>query len=79
MHACRMLFAYSRDKALPLSSVWAHVHPTLKIPVNGIWCTVGMAMLFGLPMIYGPQAFAAITSVCTVALYLAYTLPLFFR
>ena len=42
-----MLWAFSRDGAVPLSSIWHKVDPKTKIPRNAVWGMVGFALLLG--------------------------------
>lgn len=43
----RMIFAFSRDGAIPLSKVWHRVEAKSKTPVNGVWLGVLLAAMFG--------------------------------
>ena len=43
----RMLWAFSRDGAVPGSSIWHKVDPKTKIPRNAVWGMVFFAMLLG--------------------------------
>ena len=42
-----MLWAFSRDGAVPGSSIWHKVDPKTKIPRNAVWGMVFFAMLLG--------------------------------
>ena len=44
----RILFAYSRDRAVPLSWLWFRVEPRTGLPVTSVWGTVIIAIILGL-------------------------------
>lgn len=67
-----MLYAFSRDGAVPLSSWWRKVHPRFEAPVNAVWCVVVLCFILGLPMLHSYVAFAAITSIGVIGLYISY-------
>src|SRR6202012_2539685 len=45
----RMIYAFSRDGALPASKFWHHVNPRTRTPTNAIWLAAGGALILGLP------------------------------
>ena len=47
----RMLYAFSRDGAVPGSRWWHSIHPRTKTPVNAVWLSVLAAFVLGLPML----------------------------
>ena len=47
----RMLYAFSRDGAVPGSRWWHHINPHTKTPVNAVWLSVVVAFLLGLPVL----------------------------
>lgn len=85
----RMIFAFSRDKGMPLSSVWANVSRKFRTPAAAVWLASILAFL--LPcLIFGivalrPKAldfgklYPAVTGISTVALYLSYGFPLLLK
>ncbi len=81
--ASRMMYAFSRDRALPGHQLWSKVAPN-RAPRNA---TLGMAticLIVALPALYGnpaniPIAFYALASVTVVGLYIAYAIPIFLR
>jgi len=75
--ASRMLYAMSRDEAVPFSHVFKSVNPRFGVPVNAIWGSVFVAILLGIPSLVNTTLFNAITSLTTVALYISYGLPVF--
>ncbi|KAG0344731.1 hypothetical protein BG004_004207 [Podila humilis] len=75
----RMIYAFSRDGAMPGSKYFHRIHPTLKSPVWGIWLSCFVSGLLGLLYLADYVAFAAITSIATIGLYISYGLPTFLR
>ncbi|KAF9163416.1 hypothetical protein BGX21_001020 [Mortierella sp. AD011] len=75
----RMIYAFSRDGAMPGSKYLHRIHPTLKSPVWGIWLSCFVSGLLGLLYLVGATAFSAITSIATIGLYISYGLPTFCR
>ncbi|MCU1677741.1 MAG: hypothetical protein JWM93_2499 [Frankiales bacterium] len=79
----RMIYAFSRDGAIPGSALWHRINPRTRTPTNSIWFAVVGAGLLGLPSLYTragyPVAFFAIVSVAVVGLYVSYVIPVFLR
>jgi amino acid transporter len=75
----RMIYAFSRDGALPFSAVWHRVNPRTRTPTNAIWLAAIGALVLGLPYLWNSTAYAAVTSIATIGLYVAYVLPTFLR
>ena len=75
----RMIFAFSRDGALPASAFWHRINPRTRTPTNAIWLAAGGAFILGLPYLWNVTAYAAVTSIAVIGLYIAYVLPTFLR
>jgi amino acid permease (GABA permease) len=75
----RMVYAFSRDGALPASAVWHRINPRTRTPTNAIWLAAGGAFLLGLPYLGNQTAYAAVTSIAVIGLYIAYVLPTLLR
>jgi amino acid permease (GABA permease) len=75
----RMIYAFSRDGALPFSKVWHHINAKTRTPTNAIWLAAGGALILGLPYLGNNAAYAAVTSIATIGLYVAYVMPTFLR
>jgi amino acid permease (GABA permease) len=75
----RMIYAFSRDGALPGSKLWHQVNPKTRTPTNAIWLAAGGALILGLPYLWNSTAYAAVTSIAVIGLYVAYVLPTFLR
>jgi amino acid transporter len=81
--ASRMTFAFSRDGAIPGSSLWSKVHPRTRVPANAVIFVAVIGAIITLPALKGiggiPIAFFAVTSVAVIGLYLAFLIPIFLR
>jgi amino acid permease (GABA permease) len=75
----RMIYAFSRDGALPGSAFWHRINPRTRTPTNAIWLAAGGAFILGLPYLWNATAYAAVTSIAVIGLYIAYVLPTFLR
>ena len=74
-----MLYAFSRDGAVPFSKFWHYLYPTTKTPVNAVWGCVFVAFLLGLPVLNSAVVFFAVTSIATIGLYVSYAVPIVLR
>ncbi|HEY0692112.1 MAG TPA: amino acid permease [Kribbella sp.] len=75
----RMIYAFSRDGALPGSKFWHKINPRTRTPTNAIWLAAAGAFLLGLPYLWNATAYAAVTSIAVIGLYIAYVLPTLLR
>jgi amino acid permease (GABA permease) len=75
----RMIYAFSRDGALPGSAFWHRVNKRTRTPTNAIWLAAAGAFILGLPYLWNPTAYAAVTSIAVIGLYIAYVLPTLLR
>ena len=79
----RMIYAFSRDGAIPGHKYWHRLHPSTRTPVNAVWLACFVAFLLGIPSLYQvggySVAFFAIVSIGTVGLYVAYAIPIYLR
>jgi amino acid transporter len=78
--ASRMLFAFSRDRAVPGHRIWSHLNKD-HVPSNAVMLIAFLALVIALPAWSGNTLFvyAAITSIATIGLYIAYILPIILR
>jgi amino acid transporter len=84
--ASRMLFAFSRDRAVPGHRLWSKVS-SKKIPANGVMVTALLAGIITLPALVqvdingapAPIAFYAVISIGVVGLYLCFAVPIYYR
>ncbi len=75
----RMIYAFSRDGAIPGSSFWHRINHRTRTPTNSIWLAAVGAFILGLPYLYSAVAYAAVTSIAVIGLYVAYVAPVFLR
>ncbi len=75
----RMIYAFSRDDALPGAAFWHRVNKRTRTPTNAIWLAAAGALILGLPYLWNSYAYAAVTSIAVIGLYIAYVLPTFLR
>ena len=81
--ASRMLFAFSRDGAVPGSAIWSRLSAK-RVPVNAVLFICFFAFLLLVPSMLvpaenAPTAYYAATSVAVIGLYIAYGIPIVLR
>lgn len=84
--ASRMLFAFSRDRAVPGHQLWSKIS-TRRVPANAVIVTAALAALITLPALVEvdingapvPVAFFAVVSIGVVGLYLCFAVPIYYR
>ncbi len=86
----RMTFAFSRDGAIPGSSIWSKVSK-VRVPANAVMLVAVVSALITLPALVEvnlgtaeeplivPVAFYAVVSVAVIGLYLAFLIPIWLR
>jgi amino acid transporter len=68
--ATRMMFSMSRDRHLPLGSLWGKVNPTFKTPANA---AIAVGVLAAVPiLVVGPGGGFSISIAATGLIYLSY-------
>jgi amino acid permease (GABA permease) len=75
----RMIYAFARDGAIPASGLWHRINPKTRTPTNSIWLAAVGAFILGLPYLFNAVAYAAVTSIAVIGLYIAYITPVFLR
>jgi amino acid transporter len=81
--ASRMMYAFSRDGAVPGWRIWSRVHQK-RIPFNAVMAVAALALILTLPALKGNKdgltvAFTAVVSIGVIGLYIAYVIPVFLR
>jgi len=81
--ASRMMYAFSRDGAVPGWRIWSRVNQK-RIPFNAVMAVAALALILTLPALKGNKdgltvAFTAVVSIGVIGLYLAYIIPIFLR
>lgn len=82
----RMLFAFSRDGAVPGARYWSRLNKN-RVPVYGVILSAVVAVLITLPALVKvdingapvPVAFFAVVSIGVVGLYVAFAIPIYLR
>ncbi|MFC4463972.1 amino acid permease [Streptomyces xiangluensis] len=77
--ASRMVFAFSRDGALPFSATWRRLSSRTKTPVPAVWLAVAVPFALALPSLYSTTAYTAITSINVIGITPAYAIPIYLR
>lgn len=74
----RMIYAFSRDGAVPFHNVW-HRLDRGRTPRNAIILAAVAAFILAVPTVGNFVAYVAVTSIATIGLYIAYALPILLR
>ena len=79
----RMMFAFSRDGAVPGGNLWKKVNKH-HVPANAVLASAVGGIVLTLPALWksptgAPTAFYAVVSVCVISLYLAFLIPIYLR
>ncbi len=77
--ASRMVFAFSRDGALPFSQTWKRLNPRTKTPVNAVWLAVAVPLVLAAPSLYSTTAYTAIVTINVIGITPAYVIPIYLR
>lgn len=75
----RMIYAFSRDGALPLSGFLHTLNRSTRTPANAIVVGAFLSWLLALPSLWSSVAYAAATSISVIGLFLAYIIPVYLR
>lgn len=71
----RTAWSFARDRALPWSGYFAHISPTLQVPVRMCLLLTVLQALLGLIYVGNTTAFNAILSMAILGMYASYVLP----
>ncbi|WBO62467.1 amino acid permease [Streptomyces camelliae] len=77
--ASRMVFAFSRDGALPGSHLWRKVSGRTQTPVAAVWLSAVVAGVLALPSLYSATAYNAVTAINVIGITPAYAIPVLLR
>ena len=77
----RMIYAFSRDGAVPGHRLWHSINRRTRTPTNAIWLAAVLAWLLVAPAYWlgSIVAYFAVTAVGVIGLYIAYIIPIFLR
>jgi len=78
-----MMYAFSRDGAVPGGNLWKKVN-SHGVPLNAVMASAVAGIVLTLPALWksptgAPTAFYAVVSVCVISLYLAFLIPIYLR
>jgi len=79
--ASRMMYAFSRDRAVPGHQFWRRLNAQ-RVPYMAAIAIAVLAFLCAFPAYFGTNgavAYAAVTSIATIGLYIAYAIPIYLR
>jgi len=81
--ASRTWYAFSRDRGMPGWTLFRRVNRH-RVPAYAVLAVTVAALVITIPALWSnkagvPFAFFALTGICTVGLYLAYTMPVYLR
>ena len=76
--ASRMMFAFSRDRAVPGSTLWRKVARN-RVPVNAVIAIGVLAWLIMVPSLFSLVAYLVATSIAVIGLNIAFSLPIILR
>src|SRR3989440_1232902 len=78
--ASRMMFAFSRDRAVPGHQVWSRVSRRDRVPVFTVWAVCALAYVLVVPSLwFGYVGYAAATAIAVIGLYIAFAIPIYLR
>lgn len=83
----RMMYAFSRDKGMPFSHLWAKISKKYRTPAHAIWLTVILSFCLAavdyIIKLVNPEAtygtIVFLTAVSVVGLYVAYGIPIYLK
>jgi len=75
----RMIYAFSRDGAIPGSKFWHHINPRTRTPTRSIYFSVVFAFILAIPSLWSSVAYGAVISISVIGLYIAYVIPTLLR
>jgi amino acid transporter len=79
--ASRMMYAFSRDRAVPGHRIWRRLNRQ-RVPYMAAIAIAVLAFAAAFPAYFGTNgaiAYAAVTSTATIGLYIAYAIPIYLR
>ena len=77
--ASRMMFAFSRDRAVPFSRVWRRVS-TKRVPVYAVTAICVLSWALMLPTLANAAVgYLVGTSIAVIGLYIAFAIPIYLR
>ncbi|KAI0738203.1 APC amino acid permease [Daedaleopsis nitida] len=75
----RMMYAFSRDGAIPGHKFFHKVDEKTQSPIRTVWLACTLSFILALPSLGSSVAFSAATSIATIGLYISYGIPIALR
>jgi len=72
----RTVFAFSRDRLLPFSSVWTKINPMTGTPLYAVWISVFWCIVINLIGLGSYAAISGVFNICAIALDWSYCIPI---
>jgi amino acid transporter len=77
--ASRMMYAFSRDRAVPGHPLWSKVASN-RVPRNAVWAIVVLAGILMIPAIWNYLVgYGVGTAIAVIGLYIAFVIPVYLR
>jgi amino acid transporter len=77
--ASRMMYAFSRDRAVPGHPLWSKVASN-RVPRNAVWAIVALAGILMIPAIWNYLVgYGVGTAIAVIGLYIAFVIPVYLR
>ena len=77
--ASRMMYAFSRDRAVPGHPLWSKVAAN-RVPRNAVWAIVVLAGILMIPAIWNYLVgYGVGTAIAVIGLYIAFVIPVYLR
>ncbi|TFK85161.1 amino acid transporter [Polyporus arcularius HHB13444] len=76
--ASRVVFAFSRDNALPGSKYWKRVNSRTHTPIHAVWLIMVLSGILGL-LSFSASALSSLAGASVIALYTSYNMPIILR
>ncbi|KAL8873614.1 MAG: hypothetical protein Q9174_000939 [Haloplaca sp. 1 TL-2023] len=73
----RTIFAFSRDRLIPLSNIWVQINPRTQTPLYAVWISVFCAIAINLIGLGSYAAISGVFNVTAIALDISYCIPIF--
>lgn len=73
----RTVFAFSRDRLLPLSNVWTKINSITGTPLYAVWISTFWCIAINLIGLGSYAAISGVFNVCAIALDWSYIIPIF--
>lgn len=73
----RTVFAFSRDRLIPASSIWTRINSMTGTPLLAVWISVFFCIAINLIGLGSYAAISGVFNVCAIALDWSYCIPIF--